>query len=167
MSILTYLDKYNRVSMVTDSISELNSDIFFEYVKNNMINKCEILNKFKFDVVEEREFHCLDELNDISDYDVVPFRMLKDNFIKRVKPIDLFLFRGHYYNSIDMRGVDRQYVKPLKITYESEIILVIKDNKLIISKDRYGFYGNRNVEMDIKSLILGCKIEMLKNRING
>jgi len=150
--------EYDRISIVSDAMSEYGSDILYFGIKEIM--QKEIPQRFGL-MRPNTKIHFLDEWEVLdNNEEKIPFRVIASNFTKKVNNGDAFLFRGMVW--ISMGGVFKGV--PAKISHMSELILQINDNKLSIIKDRYRSEGR---EVDLKPFYINTKITKIINNING
>lgn len=163
--ISEYIRKYQRVTIISDCMSEYACNIIFQNIKEVLDEKHRIKNEHRFYDIPSVEFHILDEEETICEWDAIPFHAIVNNFLSKVKPDDIFLFRGLYKESLTKNGSIPNGSIPLKIQYQSDIIIQIVNNTLSVIKDRNG-NPEKHQNIDIKPFLLSYKLDKIMKRIN-
>lgn len=133
--------KYRNIVVVSDYTSEYISGVLFDYIYNTLL-------KTSTDKLDIYRCDGFDDTN--SD-----FNNLRNNIDK------ILLYRILSY--INMSNY--QLNIPRKVIYGSDLLLVVKDKKLNISKDRYGD-PNRIRDLDLNRYTIRSKIKRILNKIN-
>ena len=159
--ISKYSRQYRRISISSDAKSQHASDMLFYGIRDILMD--EIPKTLKLSRSEPlSKVHILDEYNYMTDgYDVVPFRVVVNNWLPNIQMDDGFLFRGMHWVSLS------GYSVPTKIMYQSDLIIQLVDNKFSVIKDRYGIEKDKYTNMDVRPFLRSSKIKSIIKNING
>ena len=160
--ISKYSKNYRRISISSDAVSQYASDIIFYGIQEWMLHEIPLTMKLSKSEPLSK-LHFLDEYGYMENYDGAPFRVVVNNWYPNIAMDDGFIFRGVHWVGMDgqFRGV------PSNLTYDSELIIQLVNNKLTIIKDRYGYEGSKYNNMDVIPYLRTSKIKTLIKNING